>query len=155
MRAPGAAAWVLYKLDGGIDHILVDEAQDTSPAQWADRRALAEEFFAGAAQRERLRTLFAVGDEKQSIYSFQGAAPARFAEMGRAFQRRGRGGALAWRDVPLNLSFRATEPLLAAVDARLRRARSRAPGSSSADDRGHPASRLPAGQAGLVEIWPR
>ncbi len=75
------AAWVLYKLDGGIDHILVDEAQDTAPEQWAILRALTSEFFAGeGAAGLRLgleRTLFIVGDEKQSIYSFQGADPER------------------------------------------------------------------------------
>ncbi|MCK4861425.1 MAG: UvrD-helicase domain-containing protein, partial [Rhodobacteraceae bacterium] len=66
------AAWVLYRLDGGIDHILVDEAQDTSPAQWDIVRILAEEFHAGVEDRETPRTVFVVGDEKQSIYSFQG-----------------------------------------------------------------------------------
>ena len=69
-----AGAWVHYKLDQGLDHILVDEAQDTSPASGRSSGALAEEFFAGEGSRDDvLRTLFAVGDEKQSIYSFQGA----------------------------------------------------------------------------------
>jgi ATP-dependent helicase/nuclease subunit A len=112
----GAAAWVLYKIDGGVDHILVDEAQDTNPAQWTIIEALAEEFFAGAGATERLRTLFAVGDEKQSIYSFQGANPARFGEVGRAFRQRVTALALDWHEVPLNLSFRSTKPLLEAVD---------------------------------------
>ena len=76
---------MLYKLDGGLDHILVDEAQDTSPVQWDVIRALAEEFFSGSGAREEVRTLFAVGDEKQSIYSFQGAAPTMFAGMAEAF----------------------------------------------------------------------
>ena len=69
---PGAA-WVLYKLDGGLDHLLLDEVQDTAPAQWRIAHALTAEFFAGAAAREADRTVFAVGDRKQSIYSFQGA----------------------------------------------------------------------------------
>ena len=76
LGSSAAVEWVLYKLDGGLDHILVDEAQDTSPVQWQVIRALAEEFFSGSGAREVARTLFAVGDEKQSIYSFQGAAPA-------------------------------------------------------------------------------
>ena len=71
----GAAAWVLFKIDGGVDHILVDEAQDTNPEQWSIIERLAEEFFAGEGASDKLRTLFAVGDEKQSIYSFQGADP--------------------------------------------------------------------------------
>src|SRR6185437_5616798 len=73
------AAWVLYKLDGGVDHVLLDEAQDTAPEQWDIRRALTGEFFIGQGACERHRTVFAVGDEKQSIFSFQGAAPERLA----------------------------------------------------------------------------
>jgi ATP-dependent helicase/nuclease subunit A len=76
-----SAAWVLYKLDLGIDHILIDEAQDTSPRQWEIIRALANEFTAGAGARGIARTLFAVGDDKQSIFSFQGADPKIFAEI--------------------------------------------------------------------------
>jgi ATP-dependent helicase/nuclease subunit A len=81
---------VRYKLDQGIDHILVDEAQDTSPRQWEVIRALADEFFAGEAARDVKRTLFAVGDEKQSIYSFQGADPASFGETGDAMRGKAR-----------------------------------------------------------------
>ncbi|HXR95315.1 MAG TPA: UvrD-helicase domain-containing protein, partial [Rhizomicrobium sp.] len=73
-----AAQWVLYKLDNGIDHILIDEAQDTSPEQWRIVKKLAEEFFAGESRGHASRTLFAVGDEKQSIFSFQGADPSQF-----------------------------------------------------------------------------
>ena len=86
-HSSAAVEWVLYKLDGGLDHILVDEAQDTSPVQWQVIRALAEEFFSGTGAREETRTLFAVGDEKQSIYGFQGAAPHMFADVGEAFAR--------------------------------------------------------------------
>ncbi len=71
------AAWVLYKLDGGIEHVLIDEAQDTSPAQWEIIKALTGEFFSASGLEPR--TVFAVGDEKQSIFSFQGAAPHEFA----------------------------------------------------------------------------
>ena len=74
LSRPDAGPWVQYKLDQGIDHILLDEAQDTSPDQWEVVRRLAEEFFAGLGARDNVhRTVFAVGDEKQSIYSFQGA----------------------------------------------------------------------------------
>src|SRR5581483_4779797 len=147
-----AVDWVLYKLDGGLDHILVDEAQDTSPVQWDVVRALAEEFFSGTGARETVRTLFAVGDEKQSIYGFQGAAPYKFAEMGDAFAGRAQRAGLALHRVPLNLSFRAVEPLLAAVD-RVFADHGRTPGvSSSGAAIQHAAHR--SGHAGLVEIWP-
>ncbi|MEL6702611.1 MAG: UvrD-helicase domain-containing protein, partial [Pseudomonadota bacterium] len=82
LEAQNVAAWVLFRLDGGIDHILVDEAQDTSPDQWAVIRRLAEEFTAGQGARPDVeRTIFVVGDKKQSIYSFQGADPSAFDAM--------------------------------------------------------------------------
>lgn len=148
----GAAAWVLYKIDGGVDHILVDEAQDTNPDQWSIIERLAEEFFAGQGAGARLRTLFAVGDEKQSIYSFQGANPARFAAVGGSFRTRARDAELAWNDVPLNLSFRSTEPVLQAVD-RVFEKQTAAKGLTS--DGGTPIthSAFRAGEAGLVELW--
>ena len=143
---------MLYKLDGGLDHILVDEAQDTSPLQWEVIRALAQEFFAGTGAREVVRTLFAVGDEKQSIYSFQGAAPAQFAETGKGFATRAAEARLPWRHVPLTLSFRSVEPLLGAVD-RIFASHDRTPGvTASADPIAHISDR--AGHAGLIEIWP-
>ena len=112
-----AGQWVHYKLDRGIDHILIDEAQDTSPAQWQVVTDLAAEFFAGAgAGEERRRTLFAVGDEKQSIYSFQGADPASFAESGDAFAGRVRAAGQPFERLRLTWSFRSTEDVLSAVD---------------------------------------
>ena len=113
---PGIAPWVLYKLDGGIDHVLVDEAQDTSPDQWAVVAALAEEFFVGRSARDAGRTLFAVGDVKQSIYSFQGADPDAFRRMRLHFQERAEAAEATWRAVELNVSFRSTEAVLTAVD---------------------------------------
>lgn len=147
-----SAEWVLFKLDGGLDHILVDEAQDTSPIQWDVIEALATEFFAGTGAREgSVRTLFAVGDEKQSIYGFQGARPELFARLGRTVATAAQNAGLTWRHVPLTLSFRSVAPILAAVDA-VFADRSRTRGIT-ADDTAveHVAMRL--GHAGLVEIW--
>jgi ATP-dependent helicase/nuclease subunit A len=112
----GVAAWVLFKLDGGIEHVLVDEAQDTNPAQWRIVQALTEEFFSGLGAIERPRTVFAVGDEKQSIFSFQGADPREFARMRAHFSSRSKEAERDWREVPLNVSFRSTEPVLRLVD---------------------------------------
>ncbi len=111
-----AGPWVQYKLDKGIDHILVDEAQDTSPNQWNVIRLLSEEFFAGKTARDIRRTLFAVGDEKQSIYSFQGAVPEDFAEHGKATERKTRQSELSFARVNLNFSFRSSPDVLSAVD---------------------------------------
>ena len=100
------ADWVLFKMDGGLDHILVDEAQDTSPDQWAIIEALGREFFSGDSARDVVRTVFAVGDEKQSIYSFQGARPEMFADVGARFEKLTQSANTGWNKVPLNLSFR-------------------------------------------------
>lgn len=116
LQRGSAAAWVLYKLDGGLDHILVDEAQDTSPHQWEVVQALADEFLSGEGAREMTRTIFAVGDEKQSIFSFQGADPARFAEMRTYFGSRVQEAGKSWHPVDLLMSFRSTPDVLNAVD---------------------------------------
>ncbi len=81
------SVWVLFKLDGGLEHVLVDEAQDTSADQWAIVKALTAEFFSGNGQLDTLRTVFAVGDEKQSIYGFQGAQPDIFLREGQSYDR--------------------------------------------------------------------
>ena len=148
---PGAA-WVLYKLDGGIDHLLLDEVQDTSGPQWRIADALTAEFFAGSSAREAPRSFFAVGDPKQSIYSFQGADPAAFAHWREQIGQRVRAAGQEWRDVPLDVSFRSTPPVLALVDAVFRD-----PGAASGvvlpgETLKHHANR--AGHAGQVELWP-
>ena len=111
------AGWVLYKLDRGIDHVLVDEAQDTNPEQWAILRAITQEFAAGEGARTGTRTRFAVGDPKQSIYGFQGAEPREFALTRAAWIAESRSAGLTFEDVPLTLSFRSTSLVLQAVDA--------------------------------------
>ncbi|MEM1346617.1 MAG: UvrD-helicase domain-containing protein, partial [Pseudomonadota bacterium] len=111
------AAWALYKLDAGIAHVLIDEAQDTAPAQWRVIRAITEEFFAGQGARDERRTVFVVGDEKQSIYSFQGAEPQAFSEMRGDFASRlGDVGARLERP-ELRTSFRSAPGVLGFVDA--------------------------------------
>ncbi len=111
------AAWVLYKLDNGLEHVLLDEAQDTAPEQWAILSALTDEFFHGhGAAGARPRTMFAVGDEKQSIFSFQGAAPERLAIETEAFSARIRAANLAFERVPLLESWRSAPEILSFVD---------------------------------------
>lgn len=146
------AAWVHYKLDKGIDHILVDEAQDTSPQQWKLICALADEFFAGeGAHQGNPRTVFAVGDEKQSIYSFQGASPEKFSETRAFFAKRAAGAEKPFHPVPLSLSFRSSNDVLSAVDKVFEVPHLAA--ALSADDYvGHQAARHKA--LGRVEIWP-
>ena len=153
LLAGAAASWVLYKLDSGIDHILVDEAQDTSPGQWDILRALAEEFMAGEGQRSLTRTFFAVGDEKQSIYSFQGAQPDQFDKMRRKFETRAREAELDFASVPLQLSFRSAPGILACVDAVFADAGNRR-GLVYGDDVNTSHSALKSDLPSVVEIWP-
>jgi ATP-dependent helicase/nuclease subunit A len=152
LRRPGVAPWVLFKLDGGLDHILIDEAQDTNPDQWEIVAALAEEFFAGEGAADRTRTIFAVGDAKQSIYSFQRADPHAFLRMRRHFETRIAAAGQEWHAVPLEISYRSTEPVLRAIDAIFRREEAHEGVALDGSEIRHLASRV--GQAGLVELWP-
>jgi ATP-dependent helicase/nuclease subunit A len=152
LRRPGVAPWVLFKLDGGIDHILIDEAQDTNSEQWSIVATLAEEFYAGDGARDRLRTIFAVGDAKQSIFSFQGADPHAFLRMRNHFEARISDARQGWQVVPLDISFRSTEPVLQAIDAIFRHEAAHDGVALDAGKIRHIAART--GQAGLVELWP-
>jgi ATP-dependent helicase/nuclease subunit A len=113
---PSVAAWVLFRLDGGIDHILVDEAQDTSPDQWRVIELLAAEFTAGEGTRSGGRTLFVVGDKKQSIYSFQGADVAAFDEKHALFQQNFSAAGQQFQTLALEYSFRSSPAILRLVD---------------------------------------
>ena len=113
---PRVAAWVLFRLDGGIDHILVDEAQDTSPDQWRVIELLAAEFTAGEGTRKGGRTLFVVGDKKQSIYSFQGADIAAFDEKQHSFKTRFDSAGQQMQNLQLEYSFRSSPAILQLVD---------------------------------------
>ncbi|MEM6564926.1 MAG: double-strand break repair helicase AddA, partial [Pseudomonadota bacterium] len=114
---PAVAAWVLFRIDGGIDHILVDEAQDTSPGQWDVIAKLAAEFTSGeGARQDVLRTLFVVGDKKQSIYSFQGADPREFDRMQRDFRTKFKATAQLFQERTLKYSFRSSKAILDLVD---------------------------------------
>ncbi|RIA56300.1 double-strand break repair helicase AddA [Dichotomicrobium thermohalophilum] len=146
------SAWVLYRLDGGIDHLLIDEAQDNSRAQWRVAELLSEEFFAGEGAREAGRSLFAVGDEKQSIYGFQGAAPEHFAALGDAFRRQAEGARHVWHDVPLTRSFRTVAPVLRAVDLVFGGANGLGARIGASAEVAHEVHR--DADAGLVEVWP-
>ncbi|MEZ5960343.1 MAG: double-strand break repair helicase AddA [Hyphomonadaceae bacterium] len=146
-----AAPWVLYKLDGGLDHILIDEGQDTSPAQWELIRPLQDEFFAGSGARERPRTVFSVGDPKQSIYAFQGADPERFLNEARDLDRRATDAGKLFTAPDLSTSFRSAPQILRAVDETIK-GKPLISGPSAHDEIVHLAARVDEG--GVVEVWP-
>jgi ATP-dependent helicase/nuclease subunit A len=153
LENPGAA-WVLYKLDGGLDHLLLDEAQDSNPAQWGLARALTAEFFAGEGQERAAspRTVFAVGDVKQSIFGFQGADAGGLPREAAYFRNAARMAEMAFREVPLTVSFRSAPPVLALVDAVFADGAARA----GVVEEGSMLRHLPdrAGASGRVELWP-
>jgi ATP-dependent helicase/nuclease subunit A len=147
-----AAAWVHYKLDQGIDHILVDEAQDTNPRQWEIIQQLGEEFFVSESMRGVERTIFAVGDEKQSIYSFQGAEPKWFAQMRELFASRANMQDKPFHKIDLQLSFRSTPHILKAVDEVFANEAQYTALSADHEPTVHEAIRR--NDPGLVELWP-
>ncbi|MDE1939488.1 MAG: double-strand break repair helicase AddA [Alphaproteobacteria bacterium] len=147
------AAWVLFKLDEGLDHILIDEAQDTSALQWDIIRKLTEEFFAGEGiARETPRTLFAVGDEKQSIFSFQGADPTQFDVRRRFFEKQAKDAGRAFSYEYLQTSRRSAPEILRFVDAVFADPEARAGLTSGDQEIEHKALRTDL--KGRVEFWP-
>jgi len=146
-------SWVHYKLDRGIDHVLIDEAQDTSETQWEIITRLVAEFTAGAGARDVARTIFAVGDEKQSIFSFQGAVPRKFDEMRRHFEQAHVAIGADWRFVRFGHSFRSGPNIMGAVNSVFE---SEAIAASLTSDAVSVATHesLPDAAPGLVEIWP-
>ncbi|MEE8188688.1 MAG: double-strand break repair helicase AddA [Kiloniellales bacterium] len=152
LQGQGSASWVLYKLDGGLDHILIDEAQDTNPEQWEVIQYLAEEFFTGEGAQEETRTVFAVGDAKQSIYSFQRADPDSFDRMRAHFAARAAQAGQRLDAIGLQHSFRSSAAVLQAVDAVFAREAAQPGVLFGEGPLEHSPVRL--GQAGLVELWP-
>lgn len=148
---PGAA-WVLYKLDGGIEHLLLDEVQDTAPAQWEIANAIAAEFFAGAGAREEPRSIFAVGDPKQSIFSFQGADLRSFGFYREKFKASAVSAGRGWLDGALSVSFRSTAPVLELTDAVFAEGFARGGVIEPGETLRHGVSRI--GQAGRAMLWP-
>ena len=163
LKQPGMGDWVRYKLDRQVDHVLVDEAQDTNAAQWEIIERLVEEYFSGSNEAERrARTLFMVGDFKQAIYGFQGTDPKRFSEAREMFKRRAASmstgddlfsyqqSAQEFRDLSIAASFRSAQPILDVVDAMIETvgpaalALSEAPPSHRAHHQDRPGS---------VELW--
>ena len=159
----GMGDWVRYKLDRQIDHVLVDEAQDTNAAQWEIIERLVDEYFSGSSELEkRTRTLFMVGDLKQAIYGFQGTDPARFSEAREKFKRRAASmstgddlfsyqqGAQEFRDLSIAASFRSAQPVLDAVNAMIETV---GPQALALQDMPPPHRAHHQDRSGSVELW--
>ncbi|WP_010268138.1 UvrD-helicase domain-containing protein [Anaplasma marginale] len=146
MLHPDYKDWVLFRLDSEIDHILVDESQDNSLEQWNIVAALCSEFFSGLGSNNNKRTLFVVGDVKQSIYGFQNARPDYFHRMHQYFVAQS-SDALT---IQLQTSFRSAKPILHLVDRVFNAFREQV--SFQSQEIKHEAYR--ASDYGYVEVWP-
>ncbi len=146
LEAPKVAEWILFKLDGGIDNVLIDEAQDTSPEQWSIIKALTKEFFSGIGSSPT--TVFVVGDRKQSIYSFQGADPKEFEKMHHYFATQTSG----FREVNMEVSFRSTAAVLDLVNTVFAYPKARSGVALPEQNISHKSSRI--GDGGRIELWP-
>ncbi|MBU6183789.1 MAG: UvrD-helicase domain-containing protein [Rickettsiales bacterium] len=147
-----AKEWVLYKLDGGIEHLLVDEAQDTSNSQWRIIEALAQEFYSGESGNNKSRTIFVVGDEKQSIFSFQGADISAFSYMNKFLNDKLKEGKKAFETIDLNVSYRSTKEILTCVKDVFNKIAKNSP----EDFKANLPEMIPYRNAhnGLVQLWP-
>jgi ATP-dependent helicase/nuclease subunit A len=156
LAQPGMGEWVRYKLDRQVDHVLVDEAQDTNAAQWEIIERLVEEFFSGSSEAERrTRTLFMVGDFKQAIYGFQGTDPERFREAREMFKQRADAlseaeAATEFRDLSIAASFRSAQAVLDVVDAVIDTV---GPAALALRDPPPPHRAHHRDRPGLVELW--
>ena len=148
-----SSGWVHYKLDRGVDHVLIDEAQDTSPRQWDIVAHIISEFTSGAGARDGLvRTVFAVGDEKQSIFSFQGAAPREFDLRRRALKKKFEDAGLKFDPVSFTYSFRSGPAILQSVDQVFREQDIYR--SIHSVETGHPVHNwLADAGLGLIDLW--
>ncbi|RCL01058.1 MAG: ATP-dependent helicase/nuclease subunit A [Candidatus Tokpelaia sp. JSC188] len=151
LKHKGASQWVQYKLDQGIDHILIDEAQDTSPVQWEIIRLLSDDFFSGFGQHKTERTVFAVGDEKQSIYSFQGAVPEDFAHNGVYISQKASNANKLFHKMRLDFSFRSVNDILSAVDIVFSTPENYGGMNAENEATVHDAVRI--NESGSVDIW--
>lgn len=150
LKEKDVTPWVMFKMDGGLDHILVDEAQDTNPEQWEIIQILAREFFENMGGHNITRTLFVVGDEKQSIYGFQRAAPDKFGDMYKFFEQKIKESEQIFTPVDINTSFRSTQVILDAVDQTFIQAHA----GKTLIQRYAPHRAQRMGQGGEVELWP-
>lgn len=163
LAEPGMGEWVRYKLDREVDHLLVDEAQDTNPAQWDIVEDLVTEFFSGSSEAARRhRTLFMVGDFKQAIYGFQGTDPSEFNRVRAKFRKLSEAlrlnedesdsprRAVEFRDLSIDASFRSAPAILETVDAVIREVGFAEMGLPAMPP---PHAAFHNARPGLVELW--
>ena len=123
--------FILYRLYNNIHHLLIDEAQDISPWQWDIVRLILEDFFASQIEVDKAknakklavnlsgkdsRSFFVVGDEKQSIYGFQGVSHYLFTEIKAEFIQKMQISGNILHEIDLQTSYRSGKTILTLVD---------------------------------------
>lgn len=146
--------WINYKMDNGIEHILLDEAQDTSKIQWQIVKSLTAEFFAGDDGNEKNRTIFVVGDEKQSIFKFQGASPDMFGESYLYYKNLINDARKYINKVNLEYSFRSLPNILTFTDKVFETDKYAKRISNVSPQIKHNCMRFTEKASGKVELWP-
>lgn len=147
----GLAAWLWYGFDRRFRHMVVDEGQDNNPQQDRIVQWLARNILSGDVGEDRARTVLAVGDVKQSIFRFQGAAPEMFVQLREALGTWAQSDAFV--EVDLTHSFRSGPEILALVDAVFDR--EGLPEMVQGEARGWPGHRAVAAvRPSRVELWP-
>ncbi len=111
-----SSSWVQMNVDAKIDHVLVDEAQDLNEIQWSIIKTITAEFFSGQGARQIERTIFIVGDYKQSIFGFQGARPGIFNDICSYYREAALNAGKNWRELALNSSYRTAQTILDSVN---------------------------------------
>lgn len=145
--------WVLYKLDGGIDHLLIDEAQDTSFEQWEIIIALIGEFYSGeGAMNNTKRSIFIVGDEKQSIFSFQGASVDTFNMVKFTIKQKAVGCNNNFKILNLDISYRSAKEILIVVHDVFQKIKDSNPKLFTGAN--IKISPFRKDRSGIVELWP-
>ncbi len=109
--------WIMFKLDAQVEHVLIDESQDISLEQWQIITTLTDNFFYDLGKNDLPRTIFIVGDQKQSIFSFQGADPKLFNQVKNQYQHFINECASKLHLIELIKSYRSGEAILRVVDA--------------------------------------
>lgn len=148
------SAWINYKLDSGIEHILLDEAQDTSKIQWGIIQQLTEEFFSGKGVNEKNRSIFVVGDEKQSIFKFQGASPNMFSEQYNFYKYTIENCNKFINKIDLEYSFRSLPAILKFTDTVFQQIENATRISKLTNIIKHNCLRSSEENQGLIEVWP-
>lgn len=149
---PEFSDWIKMKMDGSFDHVLIDESQDTNHQQWQIVKMLTEDFFSGAGATNKNRTIFIVGDEKQSIYSFQGAEADISEKIFSYFHDKLKDYPTQLHKIDLSNSFRSLPIILNAVDATFSSEKEKSAISKVSDFQGHKPIREGIGH---FEIWPQ